>query len=126
MKKFLSIALAFVTATTTFALPPPKIKPPPSYNSGPKLIPPLRKDWNEPSRGGVSKSPNRQMANAVAISGVIATGLRLFEEATKPSQDVIIVFPDGIEGDVIIKEQEPVVKHPVPITVLPIEVIKSH
>lgn len=123
MKKILSIALIVVTATTVFALPPPKVSAP-KQSTGPRIV--FRKDWNEPHIGGVSKSPNRQMANAVAISGAIATGLRMIQEATTPPQDIVIVVPEGTETPILIKEMEPVVTHPVPISVMPAEVMISH
>ena len=122
MKKMILITLALVTKTSVFALPPPKVSAP-KQSTGPRIV--FRKDWNEPRIGGVSKSPNRQMANAVAISGAIATGLRIIQEATTPPQDIVIVVPEGTETPIVIKEQEPVVKHPVPITIMPIEVMKS-
>jgi hypothetical protein len=121
MKKIL-IAITLITATTMFALPPPKVSAP-KKNTGPRII--LRNDFFEPSIGGVSSSPNRQMANAVAISGAIATGLRMLQEATTPSQDMVIVIPEGTETPILIKEMEPVVTHPVPITILPMEIMKS-
>ena len=95
MKKILVIVLALVTATTVFALPPPKVSAPKKSSGFPgKIV--FRSDFLEPSRGGVSKSPNSQMANAVAISGLIATGLRMLQEVTTPPQDTVIVFPDGV------------------------------
>lgn len=123
MKKFTLITLALMTATSVFALPPPKVSAP-KHGGGPgKIV--LRSDFFEPRLGGVSSSPNRQMANAVAISGFIATGLRMIQEATTPPQDMVIVVPEGTETPIIIKEMKPVVTHPVPITVMPIEVMKS-
>lgn len=125
MKKIILTVIALIIATTTFALPPPKVSPP-KHGGGPgKIV--FRKDIFQPSnKSSISKSPNSQMANAVAISGFIATGLRMLQQVTNPPQPTIIVFPEGVEGPVIIKEQEPVVTHPVPITVMPIEIMKSH
>lgn len=124
MKKILFVTLTLMTATTMFALPPPKVSAP-KHGGGPgKIV--FRKDWNEPHIGGVSKSPNAAMANAVAISGFVATGLRILQEATTPPQDMVIIVPEGTSTPIIVKEMEPVVKHPVPITVMPIEVMVSH
>lgn len=123
MKKILLIGFVLVTATSVFALPPPKVSAP-KHGGGPGRIA-LRKDWNEPRIGGVSKSPNRAMANAVAISGFAAIGARMVQEVLTPPQDLILVVPEGTTTPIIIKEQEPVVTHPVPISPLPIEVMKS-
>lgn len=126
MKKILMTALTIIIATTVLALPPPTVGngPGSSHGGGPGKIA-LRKDWNEPRIGGVSKSPNHAMANAVAISGFTAIGARLVQEIFTPPQDLILVVPEGTTTPIIIKEQEPVVTHPVPISPLPIEVIKS-
>lgn len=125
MKKFILITIALVTATSVFALPPPKVSAP-KHGGGPKLV--FRSDITSPPpyKSSVSRSPNRAMANAVAISGFIAIGARFLEEATTPPKDYVIVVPEGVEGPIVIKEQEPVVKHPVPISPIPIEVMRSH
>lgn len=96
-----------------------------NYNSGfpGKIV--FRKDVLNTRDYGVSKSPNRVMANAVAISGFAAMGARMQQEMTTPPQDLILVVPEGTTTPIIIKEQEPVVKHPVPISPLPIEVLRS-
>ena len=89
------------------------------------------------------------MAAAVAISGTVAAGLRMLEEAAKkptapvivttpssgcevvlppelqkPSAPPVIVIPEdaGIT-EVHVVPMEPVVKHPVPITVIPMEIM---
>lgn len=123
MKKILFTILAIMIATTMFALPPPTVKPP-KRSTGPRIV--FRKDAFAPQTEGVSKSPNRAMANAVAISGFAAMGARFIEELTKPSQDMIIVVPEGTTTPIVIKEMEPVVTHPVPISPLPIEIMRSH
>ena len=114
-----------------------------------KLV--LRPDILEPSHDrGYSPSPSSGMANAVAISGLAAAALRMVEEATKPqtvpvivttpSSDTEVVLPPELKKpgappvivvpadtgvtSVHVVEMEPVVKHPVPITILPMELIK--
>ena len=123
MKKILFIAIALMTATTMFALPPPNVSAP-KRSTGPRIV--FRQDALSVPRDGVSKSPNRQMANAVAISGFAAMGARLIEEFVNPPQPTVIVVPEGTPTPIVIKEMEPVVKHPVPISPLPMEIMISH
>lgn len=125
MKKILFTTLTLMTATTMFALPPPKVKPS-KTGGGPRIV--FRSDITSPpnSKSGVSKSPNTAMANAVFISGIAAMGARMVEEVVNPPQPIVIVVPEGTPTPIVIKEQEPVVKHPVPISPLPIEVMQSH
>ena len=124
MKKILFIAIAFITATTMFALPPPNVKAP-KRSTGPRIV--FRKDITspQPNKGGVSRTPNSAMANAVFISGIAAMGARMVEEIANPPQPTVIVVPEGTPTPIVIKEQEPIVKHPVPISPLSIEVMKS-
>lgn len=117
MKKFLIAVLAFVTATSVFALPPPKT-PRREYGGGPKIV--FRNDITHPRERTYKPTyPSKDVANAVAITGIVATTLdalgRLMEYSNPP-QPTIIVLPEGTEGPIIVREQEPVVKHPVPIS----------
>ena len=135
-------------AIPAFALPPPRISPP-KKNNRPKLV--FRSDILEPSHDrGYSPSPSSGMAAAVAVSGLAAASLRMLEEATRkpeipvivttPSSDTQVVLPPELNSpdappvivipedigvtSVHVVEMEPVVKHPVPISVLPMELIK--
>ena len=135
-------------AIPAFALPPPRISPP-KKNNRPKLV--FRSDILEPSHDrGYSPSPSSGMAAAVAVSGLAAASLRMLEEATRkpeipvivttPSSDTQVVLPPELNSpdappvivipedigitSVHVVEMEPVVKHPVPITILPMELIK--
>ena len=141
------VLAVLASAIPAFALPPPRINLP--KNNRPKLV--FRSDLFEPSHDrAYSPSPSSGLAAAVAISGFAATALRMFEEATKkPTVPVIVTTPSSncevilspelkepdappvivIPADtgvtsVHVIEMEPVVKHPVPITVLPMELIK--
>lgn len=110
----------------------------------------IRTDPPPPSYSSHS-SPSSGMAAAVAISGVIATGLRMLEEATKPptvpvivttpSSDCEVVLPPELKKasappvivipadtgitEVHVVPMEPVVKHPVPITIVPMEIMST-
>ena len=90
------------------------------------------------------------MAAAVAVTSSIAATLRMIEEALKepeipvivtlPTSDCEVVLPPELKKpgsppvivipadtgftSVHVVPMEPVVKHPVPITILPMEVIK--
>ena len=123
MKKILFIAIALMTATTMFALPPPNVSAP-KRSTGPRIV--FRQDALSVPRDGVSKSPNSAMANAVAISGFAAMGARVIQEIVNPPQPTVIVVPEGTPTPIVIKEMEPVVKHPVPISPLPMEIMISH
>lgn len=130
MKKlsFIFILLAFVLCSceTVYYAAPNNNRYRNYHSGGPSLIPPLRKDILEPRRGGVSKSPNAAMANAVAISGFAAMGARMAEEFLTPDPGLVLVIPEGTTTPIVIREQEPVVKDPVPISPLPMELMKSH
>ena len=89
------------------------------------------------------------MAAAVAISGAVAAGLRMLEEGAKKStvpvivttpssacevvlppelqrtssQPVIVIPVDTGITDVRVIPMEPVVKHPVPISSIPIDIL---
>ena len=91
------------------------------------------------------------MATAVAITGAVAAGLRMLEEATKtptvpvivttPSSDCKVVLPPELQKpnsppvivipadtgitEVHVVPMEPVVKHPVPITIIPMEIMSA-
>ena len=103
------------------------------------------------SRYNSHSSPTSGMAAAVAITGTVAAGLRMLEEATKkPTVPVIVTTPSSgcevvlppelkkpgsppvivIPADtgvtsVHVVPMEPVVKHPVPITVIPMEIMSA-
>ena len=146
-KNILALAV-LAAAIPVFALPPPRVKPP-KQGMPFKLV--LRPDILEPSHDrGYSPSPSSGMATAVAISGLAAAGLRMLEEATKPQTVPVIVTMPSSNTEVVLPpelnkpgappvivvpadtgitsvhvvEMEPVVKHPVPITVIPMELIK--
>lgn len=145
-KNILLLAM-FAAALPAFALPPPNVRPPKRSSNKPIIrLRPI-----ETSRG-YSSSPTSGMAAAVAITGAVAAGLRMLEEATKtptvpvivttPSSDCEVVLPpelqkpDGppvfvIPADTGVTEvhvvpMDPVVKHPVPITILPMEIMSVH
>ena len=101
------------------------------------------------SRYNSHSSPTSGMAAAVAITGTVAAGLRMLEEATKtptvpvivttPSSDCEVVLPPELRKpssppvivipadsgitEVHVVPREPVVKHPVPITIFPMEIM---
>jgi hypothetical protein len=96
-------------------------------------------------------SASPEMAAAIAISGAVATGLRMLEEATKPptvpiivttpssgcevvlppelqkpsAPPVIVIPADTGITEVRVVPMEPVVKHPVPITVIPLDIMAT-
>lgn len=105
----------------------------------------------DPPRSNYSShsSPSSGMAGAIAISGTVAAGLRMLEEAAKkptapiivtaPSSDCEIVLPPELKKpssppvivipadtgvtEVRVVPMEPVVKHPLPITVVPLDIM---
>ena len=146
--KNILVLAVLAAAIPTFALPPPRISPP-KKNNRPKLV--FRSDIFEPSHDrAYSPSPSSGMAAAVAISGIAAATLRMVEETTRkpevpvivttPSSNTKVVLPPELNNpdappvivvpadtgvtSVHVVEMEPVVKHPVPITILPMELIK--
>ena len=96
-------------------------------------------------------SPSSGMAAAVAVSGSVAATLRMLEEAAKkptvpvivttPSSDCEVVLPSELQKtsappvivipadtgitEVHVVPMEPVVKHPVPITVIPMDIMSA-
>ncbi len=145
MKTRLVFCLAvFAAAIPSFALPPPNIPNPRKHQKGFSI------KWRQPhTEHAYSPAPSSGMAAAVAISGMVAAGFRMLEEATqtptvpvivttpssdckvvlppelqKPSTPPVIVIPEdaGIT-EVHVVPMEPVVKHPVPISVLPMEIM---
>ena len=118
MKKILFIVLALVISTTTFALPPPKC-------SKPQHSKPFKIEWRAPASSSSYNmaSPNKGMAQAVFISGAVAATLRTIEELQKAKTPPTAIVLEDPGDTVIIKEMEPVVKHPVPISVVPIQII---
>ena len=122
MKKILLIAClvmisfgAFAQGVVGFSFPvPPKEK---FRNNN---LPIIRTECPTPNYLPSHKTSPEAMA-AIALTGTIATFLRGLEELSTPPPPPI-VFPEGISGTVIIKEAQPVVKHEVPITIVPISV----
>lgn len=94
-------------------------------------------------------SPSSGMAAAVAVTGSIAATLRMIEEALKEPEIPVIVTPPTSDCEVVLPpelkksdappvivipadtgitsvhvvEMEPVVKRPVPITVIPMDIV---
>ena len=129
MKTKTILLLALLAAVVpAFALPPPKVSAP-KTGGGPKLIPVLRKDFLEPSNAyKVSPAPSRGMANAVFISGAVATGLRVLEEISNGNDTPSVkVAPPGVYRNQILVTPRDTKKEPaVPTSVLPLQVIDPH
>ena len=127
--KYLFVLAVLMSTIPAFALPPPKVSVP-KTGGGPKLIPVLRKDFLEPSSGyKVSPAPSRGMANAVFISGAVATGLRVLEEINKGNDTPSVkVAPPGVSRNQIFISPTDTKKEPsVPtIYVMPVQVIDPH
>lgn len=96
-----------------------------------------------------STSPSSGMAAAVAVSGSIAVTLRMLDEAVAKPKTPIIITPPSSAGKVVLPpepntpgappvivipedtgvtsvhvvEMEPVVKKPVPITIVPMDLV---
>ena len=143
--RFVLFLAVFATAIPSFALPPPNIpNSPKRQNKGVSI------KWRPITREhAYSPSPSSGMAAAVAITGLAAAGLRMLEEATQtptvpvivttPSSDCEVVLPPELKKasappvivipqdagitEVHVVPMEPVVKHPVPITVIPMEIM---
>ena len=140
------VLAAFAVAIPAFALPPPNIPNPRKHQKGFSI------KWRQPhTEHAYSPAPSSGMATAVAISGMVAAGLRMLEEATQtptvpvivttPSSDCEVVLPlelqkasappvivipeDAGITEVHVVPMEPVVKHPVPITVIPMEIMST-
>ena len=138
---------AFAVAIPAFALPPPRVQNPAKrQNKGFSI------KWRPISgEHAYSPSPSSGMAAAVAISGSVAGGLRMLEEATRtptvpvivttPSSNCEVVLPPELQKasappvivipedagitEVHVVPMEPVVKHPVPISVIPMELMSA-
>lgn len=142
--KTILVLVVLAAAIPSFALPPPNIPNPRKRQKGFSI------KWRQPrTEHAYSSSPSSGMATAVAISGIVAGGLRMLEEATKtptvpvivttPSSDCEVVLPPELQKasappvivipedagitEVHVVPMEPVVKHPVPISVLPMEIM---
>ena len=142
--KTLLVLTVLAAAIPSFALPPPNIPNPRKHQKGFSI------KWRPPhTEHAYSPSPSSGMATAVAISGIIAAGLRMLEEATQtptvpvivttPSSNCEVVLPPELQKasappvivipedagitEVHVVPMEPVVKHPVPISVLPMEIM---
>lgn len=123
MKKLLILLIPIASSITVFA------QPPSNYCSG--------------------SAPSSGMAAAVAATGTIAAMLRMIEEALKEPEIPVIVTPPTSDCEVVLPpelkksdappvivipadtgvtsvhvvEMEPVVKRPVPITVIPMDIV---
>ena len=144
--KTILVLAVLAAAIPTFALPPPNISNPRKNRKGFSI------KWREPrTEHAYSSSPSSGMATAVAISGMVAAGLRMVEEATRtptipvivttPSSDCEVVLPPELQKasappvivipedagitEVHVVPMEPVVKHPVPITIIPMEIMST-
>ena len=142
--KTILVLAAFAVAIPSFALPPPNISSPRKHQKGFSI------KWRQPhTEHAYSPSPSSGMATAVAISGMVAAGLRMLEEATRtptvpvivtiPSSDCEVVLPPDLQKasappvivipedagitEVHVVPMEPAVKHPVPISVMPMEIM---
>ena len=142
--KTILVLAVLAAAIPSFALPPPNIPNPRKHQKGFSI------KWRQPrTEHAYSPSPSSGMAAAVAISGMVAAGLRMVEEATQtptvpvivttPSSDCEVVLPPELQKasappvivipedagitEVHVVPMEPVVKHPVPISVLPMEIM---
>ena len=92
MKTRLVLCLAvFAAAIPSFALPPPNIPNPRKSKKGFSI------KWRQPhTEHAYSPAPSSGMAAAVAISGMVAAGLRMVEEATQtPTVPVIVTTPSS-------------------------------
>ena len=144
--KILLVLTVLAASVPSFALPPPRV----SYSKPSSNGPVLKFRPLETSRG-YSPSPSSGMAAAVAITGTVAAGLRMLEEATRtptvpvivttPSSDCEVVLPPELQKasappvivipadtgitEVHVVPMEPVVKHPVPITIIPMEIMSA-
>lgn len=145
--RFVLFLAAFAAAIPAFALPPPHIPNLPKRQNKAFSI-----KWRPISgEHAYSPSPSSGMAKAVAISGIVAGGLRMLEEATQPptvpvvvttpSSDCEVVLPPELQKasappvivipedagitEVHVVPMEPVVKHPVPITIIPMEIMST-
>ena len=129
MKTRICFVLAVLMSTIpAFALPPPKVSVP-KTGGGPKLIPVLRDDFFEPSRNyKVSPAPSRGLANAVFISGAVATGLHLLNELEKGNDNPSVkVAPPGVSRNQILVTPADTKKEPaVPTYVMPVQIIDPH
>lgn len=129
MKTKSVFALAvLICSIPVFALPPPKVSRP-KTGGGPSLIPPLRKDFLEPSKSyKVSPAPSRGLANAVFISGAISTGLQVLNEMGKGTENPSVnVAPPGTSRNQIFISPTYIKEEPsVRTFVLPAQVIDPH
>ena len=142
--KTILVLAVLAAAIPTFALPPPNISNPHKHQKVFSI------KWRQPhTEHAYSPAPSSGMGAAVAISGMVAAGLRMLEEATQtptvpvivttPSSDCEVVLPPELQKasappvivipedagitEVHVVPMEPVVKHPVPISVLPMEIM---
>lgn len=139
-----SVAPAFAQGVIGFQNP----VPPRSMYRQSKPI--LRTELPPSYSANRGSSPSSGMAAAVAVTGSIAATLRMIEETiATPKQPPVIVTPPSSNSRVVLPpelkkpdappvivipadtgvtsvhlvEMEPVVKHPVPITVIPMDIM---
>ena len=139
-----SVASAFAQGVIGFQNP----VPPRSMYRQSKPI--LRTELPPSYSANRGSSPSSGMAAAVAVTGSIAATLRMIEETiATPKQPPVIVSPPSSNSRVVLPpelkkpdappvivipadtgvtsvhliEMEPVVKHPVPITVVPMDIV---
>ena len=145
--KTILVLAVLATAIPAFALPPPNIP-----NSAKRKNKGFTIKWRQPhTEHAYSPAPSSGMAAAVAISGMVAAGLRMVEEATQtptvpvivttPSSNCEVVLPPELQKasappvivipedagitEVHVVPMEPVVKHPVPISAIPMELMSA-
>lgn len=125
MKKSVIIALAFMTTMSVFAqgVAARFKNPVPPKNMYRQEKPIIRSDIPSLNHGPHYTSPNSGIATAVTISGSVALILRGIQELSTPPPPVIVLPPELSTDTIVVKEMEPVVKHPVPITLVPMEII---
>ena len=152
MKNLFILFIMLASATSAFAQGVIGFQSPVPPRSMYRQSKPIFRTEVPPSYSANSgSSPSSGMAGAVAATGAIASMLRMMEELSKPQTVPVIVTPPSPESKVVlppelkkpgappvivipadtgvtsvhIVEMEPVVKHPVPITVIPMEIMSS-
>ena len=153
MKKIFLLLIPIASATPVFAQGVIGFHSPVPPRSIYRQSKPILRTESPPSYSASrDSSPSSGMAGAVAVTGAIAATLRMLEEATKPQTvpvvvttptsnteiilppelnkpgalPVIVVPADTGVTSVHVIEMEPVVKHPVPITIVPMDIMSVH
>lgn len=150
MKKLLILLISIASVGSAFAQLPGFHSPVPPRSMYRQSKPILRTEAPPSYSANRGSSPSSGMAAAVAVTGSIAATLRMIEEAiATPKQPPVIVSPPSSNSRVVLPpelkkpdappvivipadtgvtsvhvvEMEPVVKHPVPITVIPMDIV---